>query len=199
MAAEAELRLAPATEDDLREWLIRLGTTVVGNLGRDEADIKSRGIAHLLENIPLGVTASKDTMRRAARRFKFFPGFQEVDEFLQAEASAFRAHVSRLRHLANAPLALPAPAAKPEVTPEERRRRWREDRKARMTPEERENHEAIVSALKEGRSIIPMLKPMPGTVRAGGRTSAWDGLSDSDIPRLREQALAGLNDEDGAP
>lgn len=36
-------------------------------------------------------------------------------------------------------------------------------------------------------------KAMPGTIKGrDGRTSEWEGLSDADIPRLREQALRGL-------
>lgn len=81
----------------------------------------------------------------------------------------------------------------------ERRRKWIDDRKAKMTPAELEQHEAVMAAVRNGQPVAPMLKPMPATSRsASGRTTAWDGLSDNDIPRLRAAALAGLTDE-GTP
>lgn len=62
---------------------------------------------------------------------------------------------------------------------------------AEMTDEERAASDARLAALKA--MCAHEVKPMPGTVKtAAGRTSEWDGLSDADIPRLREQALSGL-------
>lgn len=62
--------------------------------------------------------------------------------------------------------------------------------RANETPEDRERQIAEIKA-KYGFGT----NPMPGTTkRADGRTSAneWEGITDNDIPRLREQALRGL-------
>lgn len=67
---------------------------------------------------------------------------------------------------------------------------------ARETPEERA---AFVAKMREkypegvAAAVSCSAKTMPGTVKtAAGRTSEWEGLSDADIPRLREAALRGL-------
>lgn len=66
----------------------------------------------------------------------------------------------------------------------------------RETPEERAAFvEKLRAKYPEGVAAVAGVttSPMPGTVKAStGRTSEWEGLSDADIPRLREQALRGL-------
>jgi hypothetical protein len=70
--------------------------------------------------------------------------------------------------------------------------------KAEATRESPEARAAFVEKLREkypeGVALVGCAgKSMPGTVKErDGRTSEWDGLSDNDIPRLREQALRGL-------
>lgn len=72
------------------------------------------------------------------------------------------------------------------------------NRKASAPRESPEERAAFVEKMRakypEGVVMVGRAgKSMPGTVKGNdGRTSAWEGLSDSDIPRLREAALRGL-------
>lgn len=89
---------------------------------------------------------------------------------LRAETLARSVKLKRLRLLA---LLAPKPKARQEGTEEDRER--------------------LERRMAEFRASACHGKTMPGTTKDSiGRTSAWDGVSDSDIPRLREKALRGL-------
>lgn len=76
-----------------------------------------------------------------------------------------------------------AEAAKPKVKT-----------RAEMTEAERSEHDSAFEAIKAKYDFGgASTNAMPGTTKGrDGRTSEWDGISDNDIPRLREQALRGL-------
>lgn len=127
MLGAARAHQRPASEAEVEEWIITLGTVVASNLPTEEAEIKAMALARLVERVPIGVIRRKQTLRQAARRFKFLPTFQELDSFLSEEAAQYRKGMRRLEELLAGPR--PAPVALPthpagrmirDLSPEER-------------------------------------------------------------------------------
>lgn len=113
MLAAAVQHQRPATPSEVEDFVVTLGTIVANTLTAEEAKVKAKALAGLLDDIPVGVIKRKETLKRAGRAFKFLPTFQELDAFLTAESTRFRQGIKRLESVVDAPLALPAPP-KPE-------------------------------------------------------------------------------------
>ena len=112
---EAEARVAAlgrslevmAPLERLEQWLIALGSVVAPSKGaadRDAAEMKIRALASVFaDSVPAGVvtaTGPEATIRKAAKRFRFFPSAAELSEFFDGEAAALREELRRLRVVA---------------------------------------------------------------------------------------------------
>jgi len=111
-----EIAMVPATEDTIRKWLAALGNLCAARHGAAEAKQAIATYAAMLDHPASCFT--RDTLRAAARRFKFWPAFAEVAEFLDGQVASQRALRGRLEALTRAPVtdapppasAAPAPA-----------------------------------------------------------------------------------------
>lgn len=107
MEARAQLEwldahaMRPAETGDIRAWLLALGNAVAASSGLTAAavEVKLSALLGLLEDYPAG-TFSKAALRCAAKRFKFFPSFAELDDLLAAETAALREKRKRLHAIA---------------------------------------------------------------------------------------------------
>ena len=107
MEARAQLEwldahaMQPAETGDIRAWLLALGNAVAASSGLTAAavEVKLSALLGLLDDYPAG-TFSKAALRRAAKRFKFFPSFAELDDLLAEEAAELREKRKRLHTIA---------------------------------------------------------------------------------------------------
>jgi len=99
----------PASRDDMRGFVTMIGMACAGALTKEEATAKTATYLALLDEVPLGVVKRREVERRAARAFKFFPTFQELDAFLVGETKMFRASIKRLQVVVDLPEAVKAP------------------------------------------------------------------------------------------
>lgn len=128
LARVADVMLAPAPRDLTRDWLLRLGLLVAGNLS--VADSKARIAAYCDDLRYPALCFTDESRRRAGVAFKFFPTFSELSSFLDAEAQPMRKRAAELRAVAGRPVAAPT-------------RRWSD-----LTVAEKQAHEDQMTALK---------------------------------------------------
>ncbi len=102
--AEAEKALEPPNMDARRKWLAAVGTLCAGKMSASDAESKLAAYAELLGH-PRAVF-TRGSLKRAGARFRWFPSFAEINEFLDDEAGPYFRFVQRLRTIANSPLRL---------------------------------------------------------------------------------------------
>jgi hypothetical protein len=100
LVAQAEAVCQPAPPDAVRKWISTVGALVAGNMSVEDARAKLSAYTKLLE-IPLGVVGDDDSLKRAGRRFKWFPAYAELAEFVDQERSRLDRLATRLRIIAN--------------------------------------------------------------------------------------------------
>lgn len=117
------------------DWLSQLGTMCAGQkMSVDEAKEKIASYAFGLRYPEF--CFSQGSLYRAARKFKFFPTFSEVCDFLDDMARPARSTFARIELLS---LAQPTSDIEPE-----RVKRWED-----MTPDEQAAHDKMMSDLRK--------------------------------------------------
>ncbi len=92
--------MRPADDDTVRRWLGELGVLVAGAMGVDEARAKLGAFTSLIADDYPRAAFTRRTLATAARRFKFFPAFSELCDFLDETAAELRSKVNRIQALA---------------------------------------------------------------------------------------------------
>lgn len=87
-------------DDTVRRWLGDLGVLVAGAMGADEARAKLVAYTSLIADDYPRATFTRRTLAAAARRFKFFPSFSELCDFLDETRGDLRTKLDRLQRLA---------------------------------------------------------------------------------------------------
>lgn len=97
------VQLAEAATSAVRGWLLLLGNATASSskLTPEDVKVKISAMLTLLDDYPAGVF-TKASLKRAARRFRFFPGFEELAPVLDEEAKELRQKRDRLLAIARA-------------------------------------------------------------------------------------------------
>ncbi|MTJ81748.1 MAG: hypothetical protein F8N37_12120 [Telmatospirillum sp.] len=103
----AQAACAPAEPDQAKKWLGMLGTIVAGNMPAAEAQMRLKAYVGLMR-IPAGMV-NREVLDRAGRRFKFFPAYAELAEFVDAERAKLEERARRLRLIAEGPRSSASP------------------------------------------------------------------------------------------
>lgn len=113
--AQAEAELEPPDMDGRQKWLVMLGTLTAtpGGMTAEQAGAKLAAYSEMLGHPRAAFT--KGSVKRAGAKFKWFPSFAEINEFLDDEAGPYFRMVERLRALANAPLRIAPPRKQTEA------------------------------------------------------------------------------------
>lgn len=124
-AMDAKSDLARVT--DMEEWLASLGPLVAGNISVEDARAKLAAYCGMLEYPAACFT--KASLAKAAKRFKFFPTFSELTEFLDAQHADLRVKRQRLEAIVraaqgNAPKAIAHEPIDYSPEAQERVRQW---------------------------------------------------------------------------
>jgi hypothetical protein len=140
-ALQTEKALQPAPSGMKIQWLVQLGVLTLGKLSAEEAKVKIQAYVRDLAHPPLAFT--DETRIAAARRFKFFPAFAELVDFLDECCAPQRERLRRLRRLG---AAIPP---KPEA---ERGKRYSD-----MTDEEKRAFDQAMAPFRGAskRPIVP--------------------------------------------
>ena len=91
--------LEDAAPEDIRAWLAKLGLLGAGNMPEDRATAKLVAYSAFLFPLPTGIL-TEETAERAARKFKWFPSYAEIVEFLDAETLELKNMRQRARMIA---------------------------------------------------------------------------------------------------
>ncbi len=92
---------APADRETVRMWLASLGVMCAGQI--TAADAKAK-IGVYVPNLDHPASCfTKETLTEAGRKFKWFPSYAEIAEFLDAKARPARTLAFRLRKISEAP------------------------------------------------------------------------------------------------
>lgn len=98
----------PAPQAAILPWINRLGAMVASNMSADEARVKAGLMAsNLAAEFPVGAF-TPETLRTAARAFKWFPSYAELAEHLDREARKLKRLKDRLERVAGADQQAPA-------------------------------------------------------------------------------------------
>lgn len=98
--------LSASRESDLRRWLTSLGTLVAANLTLEDARARVSAYTSLLA--PVSGALTEDSLDRAGRKFKWFPSYAEIAEFLDGEKAEIEKQLSRAKQIASSELSLPS-------------------------------------------------------------------------------------------
>ena len=98
-AQELKEALRPARQSDVELWLASLGSMTAGRKHDDDAEISIQATAAMLDDMPSAVFTG-ETLKKALRRFKWWPSFAELSEFLDAEKAPLVMQAKRLRAIA---------------------------------------------------------------------------------------------------
>ncbi len=112
----AKAALEPPARATVGKWLAGLGMLAAGKTDAATASAKLAAYARFLDHPAACFTEA--SLKAAARRFKWFPSFAEIAQFLDEEARPWRDRHSRLDRLACAEADEPKTEA-PRVTPAE--------------------------------------------------------------------------------
>jgi hypothetical protein len=140
--AEAGLRslrvaMQPPPAPTMRKWLATLGTLTAGKVDAEDAATRIDAFVGMLDYPAQCFT--KRTLDAAARRFRWFPSFAELAEFLDEQAAPLRTLADRLEQLLQVPAtALPGPA-KDKAAP-----LYRD-----LTPEQQAEHDRLMRSFRE--------------------------------------------------
>lgn len=179
MKCELAQAAIPTTTDSAAKWArILVNSFPAKDSFRDagHAKVFAHALAMDLAEFPQDIVeATVHETRRA--NGAFIPGAGEVYRRAQAMMDERKTMARIVAKQLDEHERRKAEAAKPKPRPY-----------SEWTDEEKDRHEELMARV---RGISP--NAMPGTVKGReGRTSEWEGLSDNDIPRLREAALRGL-------
>lgn len=102
--AAVNAELVPASDAALRKWLSSLAVLVAGGRSSaEDAEIKLNAYAAMLEGKMPVCAFTRDTLDRAARKFKFLPSYAELTELLSAIVSPRTARANRLAYVLKLP------------------------------------------------------------------------------------------------
>ena len=95
------VQMATAETTTVRGWLIALGNAVASSSAMAAEDVQTKVAAmlSLLDDYPAGVF-TKATLKRAAKRFTFFPAYAELAKLLDEEQGELRAKRDKMRKIA---------------------------------------------------------------------------------------------------
>ena len=114
--AEAALQKAPLK--DIQEWLTSFGVLQANKMSVEDAMAKIGAYSTMLDHP--SVCFTKTTLDAASRKFSpWFPDYGGLADFLDGYSRPLKRMVDRLRRIAEAPEALPAPEP-PRETEEEK-------------------------------------------------------------------------------
>ena len=109
--------LPPSSRNDGGEtaakWLSTLGLLVAGRMATADARARLSAFGPLLADYPVRVF-TMETLREAARRFKWFPSYAELAELLDEVAREIGSRVPLRRHIAASVEPWPPPPKAPE-------------------------------------------------------------------------------------
>ena len=111
--ATLESSMAPAPDDLVKKWLVKLGILTAGNVGEQDAETKIKAYAFMLSSPSKCYTAA--TLKTAARLFKFFPSYSEIAGFLDGECIDERNQLRRLKRISQGPVDDTTPATPEEI------------------------------------------------------------------------------------
>lgn len=83
------------TKRQVAEWLGQLGILTAGKMTADDARMRLAAYAGMLSDAPIGAF-TRESLKRAARKFTWFPTFSEVSEFIDKEHWWLKAQKIRL-------------------------------------------------------------------------------------------------------
>jgi hypothetical protein len=83
------------TKRQVAEWLGQLGVLTAGKMTADDARMRLAAYAGMLSDAPIGAF-TRESLKRAARKFTWFPTFSEVSEFIDKEHWWLKAQKIRL-------------------------------------------------------------------------------------------------------
>lgn len=152
-----DVAMTVATEDLVRKWLTVLGNLVASRHGADEAHQAVRSYATMLD-YPCSCF-TRDTLRDAAKRFKFWPAFAELAEFLDALVADQRALRDRLEALCRVPLSDAPPPANDALAP-----LYRD-----LDAERQAEHDRLMAGFRARMAEGPREAPKPPPETAGQR------------------------------
>lgn len=148
--AALERRLVPAEGSTVSKWLASLGVLVAGNMPVADAKVKIAIYAPGLVEVPARAF-TRATLYEAGRRFKWWPSFAELSEFLAEQSRDDREDLARLQ--------------------EQREQDERDEQRQEPTPEERsEIGEMVADTLRRlggTRRRPPPRRPTPIHVPGG--------------------------------
>lgn len=102
--AAVNAELVPASDAALRKWLSSLAVLVAGGRSSaEDAEIKLKAYAAMLDGKMPVCAFTRDTLDRAARKFKFLPSYAELTELLSAIVSPKTARANRLAYVLKLP------------------------------------------------------------------------------------------------
>lgn len=122
--------LQPVGSDVVAKWLASLGVLCAGQMSAADAKIKMAAYVPLIEEPAIAFTSA--TLKAAGERFKWFPSFSEITEFLREHGAELRLVKLRLERIA-----LEKPA-------EPRGKGWSE-----LTPEQKAEHERMMARVRQ--------------------------------------------------
>ncbi len=126
------VQLSPSPLGVRLHWLSGLGILIAGNMPLD--DVKAKVAAYAAGLSHPSVCFTDETRFAAARRFKWWPSFSELAQFLDGEAAPLRERLRRLNRVSTMKAATEAPAPS---SPDEVRPTWRKIPWTRLTAAER--------------------------------------------------------------
>lgn len=147
----ANQALQPADRKTVERWLATLGTLVAGTMSAQDAQLRIKSYARLLEHPASCYT--DETLRAAGETFRWFPSFAEVSAFLDERAQPLRTLRDRLKAIAEAPVTR---------KPEEPVRKYRD-----LSPEEQRRHDELMASFRRARAEQPPPAPQPKPTHAG--------------------------------
>lgn len=120
LVAKIDAAMGLCPQDDVRDWLTSLGALVAANITVADARARLTAYVGMLEYPSACYT--KASLRKAARRFKFFPTYGELTDFLDAQLAEIRTKRQRLQAIINAAAGQRQIEAPKRQTVEERQR-----------------------------------------------------------------------------
>lgn len=152
-----DVAMAPSPIETTRKWLAALGNLVASRHGASEAQQAVRTYAAMLDYPASCFT--RDTLRAAARQFKFWPAFAELAEFLDALVADQRALRDRLEALCRLPVSDAPPATKADPA-----RSYRD-----LGAEQQAEHERLMANYRASLAAGPTQAPPPPPETRGQR------------------------------
>ena len=91
----------PAPRQTATKWIVALGACTAGQMSADDVKMKVKVYADLLDEPEFAYT--KESLKAAATKFKWFPSFAELQEFLECQGGEIRRLNRRLVAISTLP------------------------------------------------------------------------------------------------